>query len=344
MVVATGDFFQNRPVLVTGGTGFVGRRLVMALRERGARVRGLVRPASTIPTDWKGVETVSGDLSDAPSLARACAGMETVFHAAGFAHADAADTPEFAARHWAVNAEGTCNLLDAATAAGVKRFVFVSSVKAVGEPGPQCVDERWDAPPTTPYGRAKRAAEERALAAGRETGMHVVILRPDLFSARGMKGNRARLSEPVRGGWFPPLPEPVNRRSLVHVDDLAQALLLAAAHPAAAGQTYFVTDDQPLSGREIYITLRRALGLSAPRWAIPASALHGAAGLVDGVLWLAGRRERSARAALDKLLGWACYDSRRIVEILGYRPVWDLERALPELLQENHHDAATQVH
>ncbi len=332
-LVVTLEFFQNRPVLVTGGTGFVGRRLVMALRERGARIRGLVRPASTIPTDWKGVETVPGDLSDAPSLARACVGMETVFHAAGFVHADAAETPECAARHWAVNAEGTCDLLDAATAAGVKRFVFVSSVRAVGEPGPRCVDELWDAPPTTPYGRAKRAAEERALAAGRETGMHVIILRPALVYGPGMKGNLTRLIEAVRRGWFPSLPETGNRRSMIHVDDLVQALLLAAAHPAAAGQTYFVTDGRPLSGRELYVILRRALGRSPPCWAIPASALHGAAGLVDGVLWLVGRRERSARGALDKLLGWACYDSSRIANALGYRPVWDLESALPELLQ-----------
>jgi UDP-glucose 4-epimerase len=320
------EFFRNRSVLVTGGTGFVGRRLLEILREHGARVRALARPASAIPAAWEGVETAPGDLVDAASLARACAGMDTVFHVAGFAHADAADTPEFAARHWAVNAEGTFNLLDAAVAAGVRRFVFVSSVKAVGEPGPRCVDERWDAPPATPYGQAKRAAEERVLAVGRETGLHAVNLRPALVYGPGMKGNLPRLIEVVRRGWCPPLPETGNRRSLVHVDDLVQALLLAAAQPAAAGQTYFVTDGQPLSGRELYVILRRALGLSIPRWTLPASVLHGTAGLADGVLWLAGRRDRRARAVLDKLLGWACYDSSRIEQELGYRPEWTLER------------------
>ena len=312
-------------MLVTGGTGFVGGRLVSILRGHGARVRALARPASVIPAAWEGVEPAPGDLADAASLARACAGMDTVFHVAGFAHAGA-DTPEFAARHWAVNAEGTFNLLDAAVAAGVRRFVFVSSVKAVGEPGPRCVDERWDAPPETPYGRAKRAAEERALAVGRETGLSVAILRPALVYGSGMKGNLPRLIEAVRRDWFPPLPETGNRRSLVHVDDLARALLLAAVHPAAAGQTYFVTDGRPLSGRELYVILRRALGLSIPRWILPASVLHGAAELADGVLWLAGRREPRARAALDKLLGWACYDASRIQRELGYRPEWTLER------------------
>jgi UDP-glucose 4-epimerase len=320
------EWFQNRSVLVTGGTGFVGRRLLEILREHGARVRALARPSSAIPAAWEEVEAVPGDLADAASLARVCAGIDTVFHVAGFAHADAANNPEFAARHWTINAEGTFRLLDAAVAAGVQRFIFVSSVKAVGEPGPCCVDERWDAPPATPYGQAKRAAEERVLAVGRETGLHVVNLRPALVYGPGMKGNLPRLIEAVRRGWCPPLPETGNRRSLVHVDDLAQALLLAAAQPAAAGQTYFVTDGQPLSGRELYLVLRRALGLSIPRWTLPASVLHGAAGLVDGVLWLAGRRERRARAALDKLLGWACYDSSRIQRELGYRPEWTLER------------------
>jgi UDP-glucose 4-epimerase len=84
------------------------------------------------------------------------------------------------------------------------------------------------------------------LAVGRESGMHTVNLRPALVYGPGMKGNLARLIAAVRRGWLPPLPETGNRRSLVHVDDVAQALLLAAAQPAAAGRTYFVTDGRPI--------------------------------------------------------------------------------------------------
>ncbi len=326
MVVAA-DFYRERPVLVTGGTGFIGRRLVAALRQRGARTRVLIRPDSALPADWAGgVETVVGDLADVAGLARACAGSDTVIHAAGFAHADAADTPDFAARHWAVNAEGTFRLLDAAVAAGVGRFVLLSSVKAVGDPGPRCVNEDWDGLPETPYGRAKRAAEERVSATGRERGMHVVSLRPALVYGPGMKANLARLLEAARRGWLPPLPETGNRRSLVHADDVAQAALLAAGHPVAGGKTYFVTDGHPYSGRELYVIMRRTLGRSAPRWAVPASVLYGVAGLVDGALGLVGQRQRKARTALDKLLGWACYDSARIGAELGYRPAWTLER------------------
>jgi len=325
------DYFRNRPVLVTGGTGFIGQRLVVALQERQARVRVLVRRPEV---SWGGeqVEPWVGDLADPASLAQACAGMDTVWHIAGFAHTDARRTPAFAARHWAVNAEGTFHLLAAAQAAGIRRFVFLSTVKAVGDPGPRCVDEDWKASPDTPYGQAKRAAEERVLAMGYLSGMQAVNLRPALVYGPGMQANLQRLIEAVRRGWLPPLPETGNRRSLVHVDDVVQALLLAAMQPAAVGQTYFVTDGRSYSGGELYRLIRQALGRPAARWTLPVPVLWGAAHLADGAGRLIGRQDRQAWTLLDKLLGWACYDSRRIVDELGYRPVWDLERALPGLL------------
>lgn len=344
-LVVTGEFFQKRPVLVTGGTGFIGRRLVAALKERRARTRVLMRAPKIENQTFcnpRDVEIAAGDLDNPASLARACAGMDTVFHIAGFAHVDTGDTPEVATQHWHVNAVGTFNLMDAARAARVKRCVFLSSVKAVGDPGPRCVDEGWDAAPDTPYGRAKRAAEERVLAVGRESGMHTVNLRPALVYGPGMKANLARLIAAVRQGWLPPLPETGNRRSLVHVDDVVQALLLAAAHPAAAGQTYFVTDGRPYSGGELYRLICQALDRPSPRWAVPAAALWGLVELADGLRRLIGHRDRKAWAMLDKLLGWACFDSRRIVNELGYRPVWDLERALPELLQESIRNAVNE--
>ncbi|HRE55103.1 MAG TPA: NAD-dependent epimerase/dehydratase family protein [Candidatus Competibacter sp.] len=328
------DFFRGRPVLVTGGTGFIGRRLILALQARGARLRVLRRAQSAWPADWREVEPALGDLSDALSLASACSGIDTVIHAAGFAHADAADTPDFAVRHWTANAEGTYRLLDAAAAAGVKRLVFLSSVKAVGDPGARCVDETWDQPARTPYGRAKRAAEARVAAVGRERGLHAVNLRPALVYGPGMKANLARLLDAARRGWLPPLPETGNRRSLVHADDVAQAALLSAAHPAAAGRTYFVTDGESYSGRKLYLILRAALGRPIPRWTVPAGVLYGGATAADGVLRLCGRGDRKAREALDKLLGWACYDATRIGIELGYRPVWTLERYCRELLND----------
>ncbi|MBE2294628.1 MAG: NAD-dependent epimerase/dehydratase family protein [Phycisphaerales bacterium] len=319
---------------MTGGTGFIGRRVLTLLCEQGAYVRVLVRPHSTDGEPiWNpiAVEAVMGDLEDATSLKRACIGIDTVLHIAGFAHVDAANTPDFAARHWAINAEGTFRLLDAAVATEVKRFVFLSSCKAVGDPGLRCVDESWTAAADTPYGQAKRAAEERVLTVGRAQGWHVVNLRPVLVYGPGMKGNLARLIAMAQYGCLPPLPETGNRRSLIHVDDVAQAILLAAACPAAAGRTYFVSDGQSYSGRSLYAMICRALGKPVPTWAVPASLLYGVAGLVDGLRRLSGHHDRWARAILDKLLGWACYSSVRIERELDFRPAWTLERYCDEL-------------
>jgi UDP-glucose 4-epimerase len=333
-LVVAPDFYPDRPVLVTGASGFIGRRIIMALLAQRAKVRALIRASNSAPTDWRDVAIVNADLADAVSLTSACAGINTVIHAAGFAHADAAHTPDFATRHWAINAEGTFRLLDAAVAAGVERFIFISSVKAVGEPGSQCVDETWDAPAETPYGQAKRAAEQRALTVGRETGLHVVILRPALVYGSGMKGNLARMITVIQQQGFPLLPKTGQRRSLVHVDDVAQAALRAAAVAAAAGQTYLVTDSQPCSSRELGVLMRQGLGLPPPRWFVPASLLYAAAMLADGGRGLMGQRDSRFRAMLDKLLNGACYDSSRIGRELGYQPAWTFQRYCETGLQE----------
>lgn len=325
------DFYRERIVLVTGGTGFIGRRLVTALQERGACLRVLARSISALPVDWQDVEVILGDLADPDSLARACSGANTVFHVAGFAHADANDVADFAARHQTVNFEGSVRLFATAADAHVERLVFLSTVKAVGDPENHCIGEHWDRSPQTPYGRAKRAAEEQLTALGQEHGFHTVNLRPALVYGPGMKANLAQLFAAARRGWLPPLPETGNCRSLVHVDDVVQAMLLAAADPAAAGKTYFVTDSQPYSGRELSHILRESLGRPLLNYTVSANVIYGIADLADTLLRLVGRRDRKFGAAVDKLLGWACYDSSRIERELGYQPAWTLARYCKEI-------------
>ena len=320
-------FFQNRPVLVTGATGFVGSALVAALQAQGARVRVLLRSGKRW-TDST-VATATGDLTDPASLIRACTGIDTVFHAAGFAHAGRAATPAQIARHQAINAEGSFHLLDAAVATGVERFVFLSSVKAAGPPASHCVDERWNTPPETPYGQAKRAAEARVLAVTRETGLHGVNLRLALVYGPGVKGNLARLAQWARCDFCPAWPDAGGRRSLVHRADVAQAALRAAAHVKAQGQIYLVTDGQAYSSRELLLLLRQRHGQPAPRWTIPAPWLWRMAGLADGVFRLAGHRH-PVRTALDQVLGWGCYDSSRIRQELGYQPEWTFQQFCAE--------------
>ncbi|MCX7180624.1 MAG: NAD-dependent epimerase/dehydratase family protein, partial [Proteobacteria bacterium] len=172
-------------VLITGSSGFIGSHLRNALASSGARCRSLMRNATSMP------DALFGDLLEPESLLDACSGMECVFHCAGFAHAFASSDPD---AHWRINFEGTRNLVEAAGQAGTRRFVFLSSVKAMAEPGDACADEDWPGDPMSPYGRAKRAAEECVLEIGSRYGMHVVNLRLAMVYGHGGRGNLERMA------------------------------------------------------------------------------------------------------------------------------------------------------
>jgi nucleoside-diphosphate-sugar epimerase len=313
-------------VLVTGGRGFIGRRLVTRLEALGHEVGVLTRGRPSHPRE------VQGDLQDGASLARACAGIHTVFHCAGHAHAFSAMGEDEARRHHAVNALGTRAMAEAAAAAGVQRFVFLSSVKAMGEPGARCIDETCPLPPETDYGRAKRAGEVALHEVATRSAMHAVSLRLAMVYGAGGRGNLERMAALVRKGVFPPLPETSNRRSLVHGDDVIAAMMLVAQDPRAAGQTYVVAHPDTASGRQLYDALRAALGLPARRWAVPYGVLAGLARLGDGLEALLGRRLPLDSEALDKLLGSACYLPTRLQTELGWQPQMDLAAGLREML------------
>lgn len=303
--------------LVTGAGGFIGRRLL------GEGARGLVRSASRLPG------AVVGDLLDRDSLRAACTDIETVVHCAGYAHAFTASDPD---AHQRINFVGTCNLLDAAAVADVRRFIFLSSVKAMAEPGEACIDEDWPGLPETPYGQAKRAAEERVCEIGARHGMHVVNLRLAMVYGWGGRGNLERMARGIRAGWFPPLPATGNRRSLVHVDDVVAAIRLAADAPAANGRTYIVADAAAYSGSELYDTLRRALGMPPTAWRLPAPVLRlaGRLGDVGGSLL---RRPLPMNAeVVERLLGSACYSPLRIERELGWRAKIALIDGVKEML------------
>lgn len=312
-------------VLVAGGRGFIGRRLVMALRADGVSSRVLTR-------GQPGADEVQGDLTDPAALDLACSGIDTVFHCAGHAHAFGALGAEEEARHWQVNFEGSRALAEAAGRAGVASFVFLSSVKAVGEPGEDCADEDWPVQPDSAYGRAKRAAEAAVLAAGERYGMQVTVLRPAMVFGAGGRGNLERMASLVRRGLFPPLPETGNRRSLVHVSDLVAAMRLVAADIRAAGRTYIVAHPVTPSGRGLYDALRHSLGMAPVGWSVPRALLQGLARCGDAVEGLTRRRVPLDSEALARLLGSACYSPARIEAELGWRAGMGLEAGLREML------------
>lgn len=307
--------------LVTGAGGFIGRVLCQRLEAEGWRVRALLRTPGAGP--WQ--ESVVTDLAVAAPEVAALDGVGVVFHLAARTHAltESGDTE---ALYHALNVEGTRRLLDVARRAGVGRVVFASSVKAMGEGGEACLDESAPLRPVTPYGRTKLMAEGLVLDAGG------AVVRLPLVYGPGDQGNLARMLRAVARGWFPPLPETGNRRSLVHVADAAQALLLAGTKPEAVGEVFLVTDGRFYSTREIHLAMLAALGRPTPSWQVPLSLLKSMARLGDGAGRALGRRFLFDSAALEKLIGSACYRDDTIRRRLGYVSAWTLPEALPEMV------------
>ena len=312
-------------MVVTGATGFVGRVLCRQLQARRHRVLTLIRRQIQGPWDM----AIPCVLGDEPVPSQALHGVDTVFHLAGIAHTRGVED----GRYRLVNVEGTCALLRAAIEAGVRRFVFVSTVKAMADPPPdECVDEGWSTWPEDVYGRSKREAEELVLEHADKAGMHAVVIRPSLVYGPGVKGNLRSFIRLVASGWCPPLPDTRNRRSMVHVEDLCTLALLVARDDRANGKVYIAADEDPISTRELYEGICHALARPVPRWQVPAGLLHLGGRLGDLAEAVLHRPLPVDSAMVSRLLDSACYSGRRAMEELGWQPRHDLLSSLPEMV------------
>lgn len=312
--------------LVFGSRGFIGARLAAALRADGLAVRCASRQRGDDAMQ------VVADLADPASVVAACRGVETVFHCAGHAHAFGSLTAADAERHWQVNFEGTRNLVEAAGQAGVKRLVYLSSVKAMAEPGDRQVDESFPGEPETAYGKSKLAAERVVLDAAQRFGMHVVNLRLSMVYGAGGRGNLERMGRLVARGLFPPLPATGNHRSMIHVDDVVAAMRLAAADQRAAGGTYILAGNEAPSGRELYDALREALGMLPVHWSVPRTLLVLGAWGGDLAGQVLRRRMPLNSEVLERLLNSAWYSSELVRRRLGWAPKVTLQAGLREML------------
>jgi UDP-glucose 4-epimerase len=311
--------------LVTGANGFIGRRLCAALEERG-KVRALLRE----PVEGPWSETVVADIADGVP-AQATSDAEVVFHLAARAHA--VDDRETNAAYRAVNVEGTRALLERARDSRVRRLVFMSSVKAIGEGGAGVIDDDTTPHPTTAYGRTKQEAERLVLDGGFVP--EPVVLRPCLVYGPGVKGNILRMVEAIDAGRFPPVPQLRNRRSMVHVDDVVAAALGAAEAGAVVGRPFIVSDNRYYSSRDIYEAISRELGRKV-RPGLPLSLFRALAKGGDLVGAVTGRGTPFDTAAYDKLFGSAAYDGSGLWRALGTGPKWTLETALPAIVEAFH--------
>lgn len=289
-------------ILVTGVSGFVGRPLVEALAREGNEVRSAVRRSDAAPA--ASVEVVPmPDMSAPFDAAALVSGCEAVVHVAGLAHSSPS-IPE--ATYHAVNCEAARTLALASKAAGCKRFIYVSSVRA--QTGPSAAHElvERDPPqPTDAYGRSKLAGEFAVADALGGSGTAFVILRPVLMYGPNPKGNMATLMRLAQGRWPVPIGGLRARRSVLGLDNFCSAVSHVLHSPACAGGTFLLADGPPVTAAEIVALCRQALGRRPGVLSVPTL---GAATLLErsGKGDLAGRlfKDLTVSTAAIRETGW----------------------------------------
>jgi nucleoside-diphosphate-sugar epimerase len=300
-------------VLITGSTGFVGRRLRACLATKGRDLRCAVRTPSP---DENSIAV--GDIGPDTQWEKALNEVDTVIHTAARAHIMKDEVPDPLAEYRNVNVEGTLNLARQAAEDGVRRFVFISSIKVNGEQTPlhQPFTAEDTPAPEDAYGISKMEAEQGLQALAAETGMEVVIIRPPLVYGPGVKGNFATLMRLVEKGIPLPLGAIHNKRSLVALDNLVDLIITCIDHPAAANQVFLAGDGEDLSTTELLRGVANAMGKPARLIPVPA-----------GVLML-GATVLGKKAMAQRLLGSLQVDISKAREVLGWEPVVSVETAL----------------
>lgn len=313
-------------ILITGASGFIGRHLLSKLeKEKNYALRVAVRQkhqdsfASTIEkylvddinadTDWKS----------------ALSGCHVVIHTAARVHVMDETAKDPLAEFRRVNTEGTLHLARQASCHGVKRFIFISSIKVNGEE--TTINSSFKADdvvcPLDPYAMSKHEAEEGLLKIAAETGLEVVIIRPPLVYGPGVKGNFQRMLQWLKRGIPLPLGAVKNKRSFVYVDNLTDLIACCIEHPQAAGQVFLVSDGEDLSTTELLRKMGEALGKSPRLLPVPCSLLTMAATLVG------------KKAVAQRLFGSLRVDISKTQKRLNWQPMIKSGDALRETAIEN---------
>jgi nucleoside-diphosphate-sugar epimerase len=310
-------------VLVTGATGFLGAHVAQALLGRGLVVRALTRSGSAPAPAGTEAVPVSA-LNDSAGLRRALEGVTSVIHLAAYVHRPRA--PNDSAAYHEVNVDGTVALLEAGVAAGIRDFVFVSTVKAAGEVSREPWTECTPPAPVDPYGRTKLAAEEAVRAAALRHGLHAPILRLPLVYGPGMRANALRLFQLVDRGLPLPLGAVRNRRSFLYVGNFVAAVAATVEHEAG-DDLFFVSDGPPIATPDLIRAIARALGRPARLVSVPVGLMRAAARIGDRMARVVPAVPFTS-ATLDRVVGSLAVDSSKLFTAVGFRPPYTLDQGL----------------
>lgn len=301
-------------VLLTGANGFLGSALARRLGKLEDCNLALAMRAATVDSELS-IHGV-GDICATTDWSGAVAGRQVVIHAAARAHMtrDQADDPESEFRR--VNVEGTQRLARQAAAAGVQRFIFISSIGVNGNISTRPFTAEDSPRPSEPYARSKWEAEQRLWSIHQDTGMELVIVRPPLVYGPNAPGNFGHLVRWIEKGVPLPLGSIRNMRSLVGVDNLVDLIIRCIDHSAAANQVFLAGDGADLSTTELLSGVGKAMGRPARLIKVPA-----------GVLQL-GATLLGKKAMAQRLLGSLQVDISKTCELLDWKPPYTVEEGL----------------
>jgi nucleoside-diphosphate-sugar epimerase len=298
-------------ILVTGAGGFVGTAVVSELASRGISFRAVTRAPR------KGYFNI-GDINPQTDWTAALDGINSIIHLASRAHVVNERVSDPIAHLRAINVDSTLNLARQAIKAGVKRFVFISSIKVHGEatqPGrPFTADDPPN--PQDPYAQSKLDAEQGLFALAGQSGLEVTVIRPPLVYGPGVKANFAMMMDWVNRGIPLPLGSVHNKRSFVFVGNLADLIVLAAIHPNAGGEVFLVSDGEDISTTELFKKIAQALGRRSLVIPLPAS-------LVTLVAAAIGQS-----AVANRLINWLQVDVSKTRALLGWEPRKNISEGL----------------
>ncbi len=293
-------------LLITGASGFVGKALCELAVHHGLFVRVALRTSVEVPSYIE--QFVIGEINVATDWGLAFHDVNVIVHLAARVHVMHDTAIDSLAVFRSVNVDGTLNLARQAAALGVKRFVFISSVKVNGESTPpgRAFTEADALDPHDAYAQSKHEAEQGLRQLSADTGMEVVIIRPPLVYGPGVKANFASLMRAVQRGWPLPLGAVHNQRSFVALDNLVDFIVTCITQPQAANQTFLVSDGQDLSTTELVRVMAQAAGVPARLLPVPVRALQAGASLLgkgDAVQRLCGNLQVDISKARS-LFGW----------------------------------------
>ena len=302
-------------VLITGARGFVGKELTQRLISESHEIYSAVRSGQ--PATLGVRDVLVSNTTTAAEWQSILHNIDVVFHLAARVHVMKDNSADPLASYLQSNVQFTTELATYAAAAGVKRFVFISSIKVNGESTNTKAFTEIDKPdPQDPYAISKLRAEESLLAVGWDTGMEVVILRPPLVYGPGVKANFLSLLQ-VADRMVPlPLSCISNTRSLIYVGNLVDALILCATHAAAKNQLFLVCDETSISTPQLIKNIAFALGRPCMLFPFPLSTLRLGAKLTSKV------------AFLDRLTQSLVIDNTKIRNLLNWKPPYTMEQAL----------------